>query len=108
LPDAADPKAKAADRRAELQARLRQTQQKRQQLVEALIPAAVRTELASTESRLAALEKEITDVQTASKVYSVLSIPPRPIHRLHRGDVEKPKELVGPGALSLLPGLPGE
>ncbi len=33
---------------------------------------------------------------------------PRPIHLLARGDIDKPLELVGPGALGRVPGLPGE
>jgi mono/diheme cytochrome c family protein len=33
---------------------------------------------------------------------------PRPVHLLTRGDINKPGELVGPGALSCLPGLAGE
>jgi hypothetical protein len=33
---------------------------------------------------------------------------PRPIHVLTRGDINNPGELVGPGALSYLPGLPGD
>ncbi len=33
---------------------------------------------------------------------------PRPIHVLARGDLAKPGELVGPGALSGIPGLPGD
>ena len=33
---------------------------------------------------------------------------PRPIHLLARGDLARPGELVGPGTLACLPGLPGE
>ncbi len=31
---------------------------------------------------------------------------PRPVHRLHRGDIRQPRELATPGALSFLPDLP--
>lgn len=33
---------------------------------------------------------------------------PRPIHRLARGDIRSPKELVAPGALSCVDGLPAQ
>ena len=33
---------------------------------------------------------------------------PRPIHLLTRGDINKPADLIGPGALRYLPGLPGD
>ncbi len=36
------------------------------------------------------------------------SAEPRPVHRLIRGDINRPDELVGPGALACLPGLPGD
>ena len=38
-------------------------------------------------------------------VYAIVPRPPRPIHELSRGDVEKPGVLLGPGALSCVPGL---
>ncbi len=43
--------------------------------------------------------------KAAQKVYAVLPRSPRPIHVLHRGDVERKGELVTPGALALVPGL---
>jgi hypothetical protein len=39
-------------------------------------------------------------------VYAVVSHPPRPIHELSRGDVQKPGALLGPGTLSCVSGLP--
>src|SRR5262249_14265591 len=41
----------------------------------------------------------------SGKVYAALPRPPRPIHVLHRGDVERKGEQVQPGGLSLLRGL---
>jgi Protein of unknown function (DUF1553)/Protein of unknown function (DUF1549)/Planctomycete cytochrome C len=41
----------------------------------------------------------------ARKVYAVLPRPPRPIHVLPRGDVERPGEPVEAGALACVPGL---
>jgi mono/diheme cytochrome c family protein len=108
LPDLTSPAAAAFRRHQELQFQMQQLRQKRQQLADALIPQAVRQELAALGDRLTRLDKQLQDAYGANKVYAVLPIPPRPIHRLHRGDVEKPKEQVGPGALSLIPGLPAE
>jgi hypothetical protein len=44
----------------------------------------------------------------SAKVYAVVPRAPRPIHVLHRGDVEKKRAPVGPGALALVPGLRSE
>ena len=33
-------------------------------------------------------------------------VAPRPVHRLHRGDIRQPRELAAPGAISCLPDLP--
>jgi hypothetical protein len=41
-------------------------------------------------------------------VYGLLSHEPRPIAVLHRGDVEQPREPVGPGALACVAGLEPE
>src|SRR4029077_5332220 len=51
------------------------------------------------------LAREAEALKTSTKVYAVLPIPPRPIHVLKRGDVERKGAAVSPGALSLLPGL---
>jgi hypothetical protein len=42
---------------------------------------------------------------STEKFYAVLPVKPRPIHLLHRGDVEQKGELVSPGALSLVKSL---
>jgi hypothetical protein len=65
-------------------------------------------ELAQTGAELAKLNARLKALADSTKVYAVVPRPPRPIHLLRRGDVEKKRELVGPGALALLPGLPGE
>jgi hypothetical protein len=41
----------------------------------------------------------------AGRVYAVLPTRPRPVHVLHRGDVERPRAAAAPGALSCVPGL---
>jgi hypothetical protein len=46
-----------------------------------------------------------TAPQAVPTVYTVLPHAPRPIHLLHRGNVEQPREAVGPGALSAVRGL---
>lgn len=40
-------------------------------------------------------------------VYALAAHEPRPIHRLHRGEIEQPRELVEPGALSAVAALGG-
>jgi hypothetical protein len=106
LPDLANPAvATVVKQQIALLARIQRVERQRRQLAEAHIPLHLRTELADLERRLTHLDKQTQEVQTAHKVFAVLPIPPRTIHRLHRGDVEKPRELVGPAALSLIPGL---
>ena len=41
-------------------------------------------------------------------VYAVQPHPPRPVAVLRRGEVEQPGEVVGPGTLACLPGLPAK
>jgi hypothetical protein len=53
-------------------------------------------------------DRQIEALRPNAAVYAVLPRAPRPIHILRRGDVERKGKLVGPGALSLLPGLPSE
>jgi hypothetical protein len=80
----------AADRKAALEAR---------------IDPQTRAELARAKAELAVLDARLKALKASALVYAVVPRPPRPIHVLHRGDVEKKRTLVGPGALSLVPGL---
>ena len=69
--------------------------------------------------RLAQLDAQLATLPIAEKmVYAVTrdfkpdgnfkpSLMPRPIHLLARGDLNKPQEPIGPGALSCQPSLPG-
>jgi hypothetical protein len=66
------------------------------------------TALARVRTDLAAVRRDIRAAGSLDLVYAVLPHAPRPIHVLHRGNVEQPGKSVGPGALSLLPGLPSE
>jgi hypothetical protein len=109
LPDLSDPKTAALVRqRDDLLIRLRQAEQKRRQLADTLIDPKTRAELARAGGDAAALEAQLKKLAESAKVYAVVPRPPRPIHVLRRGDVEKKRGLVGPGTLSLLPELPGE
>ena len=65
------------------------------------------------------IERELATLPAPQMVYAVTrdfpprgsfkpAPTPRPIHLLHRGDLNQPGERVGPGALSCVPGLPGE
>lgn len=106
LPDLSSPGNLAAiKQRNELLGKIQQGEVKRQQLAETLIDALTRQDFDKTKAALAKLDEQIRKVHSGNKVYSVLPIPPRPIHLLKRGDVEIKKELVFPAALSLIPGL---
>jgi hypothetical protein len=59
-------------------------------------------------AELDALNVRLKALAASPLVYAVVPRPPRPIHVLHRGDVEKKRALVGPGALALMPGLQPE
>ena len=67
-----------------------------------------RTELAGLEQRLVQLERELPSLPSATKVYAVVGEPSPVVHVLHRGDPERPREAVTPGALNCLSGLSGE
>jgi hypothetical protein len=98
----------AADRRQALQARIRNAEQARQALVDSLLTPSTKAALARIDAATAGLEQQLLALRPAASVYTVVPHPPRPIHVLRRGDVERKGKLVGPGTLSLLPGLPGE
>ncbi|MFO0969467.1 MAG: DUF1553 domain-containing protein [Gemmataceae bacterium] len=61
--------------------------------------------LAAFQMRQDGLAKDLEQLHSKSFAYTVLPRPPRPIHLLKRGDVEKKGELVLPVGLSLLKGL---
>jgi hypothetical protein len=89
LPDFNDP---AQKRRMELAARERE----RQELAEKLAGK----ELLAERARL---ERQLRE-RPAPQVYGVVSIPPRAIRVLRRGDVEQPREAVTPGGLACVVG----
>lgn len=67
----------------------------------------------NTKRRLAALPKPSQMVFAISHDFEKQNgfepaLVPRPIHLLHRGELTEPRELIGPAALSCLPGLPAD
>jgi hypothetical protein len=107
LPDPVDPQvATVYSGRAQLQEDLRKLDAERHRLADALLDIATRNELARTAAELASVTQAIAALPTAPQVYAVLPRVPRPIHLLSRGEVDKPREEVVPGALSCVVGLP--
>jgi hypothetical protein len=105
LPDLSAPgAAERLEQRRRLEAALRDGEKERQALVASLIPAPLRAEIARAEGRLAEVEKAIRMLAAAGQVYAVVSVLPRPIWVLRRGNVEQRREAVGPGALACVPG----
>jgi mono/diheme cytochrome c family protein len=91
--------------RAELQAHIAQAEGARQAAAEALVDPVTRAKLERTAAELASLDARLQALALGDLVYAPVPHAPRPIHVLHRGDVEQPREEVGPGALSCVPGL---
>src|SRR5262249_30804386 len=56
-------------------------------------------------AELVGLSKQLKEVAAQDQVYALLSHAPRPIRLLHRGNVEQPRDLIGPGTISAVPGL---
>jgi hypothetical protein len=105
LPNAGDAKGVAAFRaRLDLRDRMRSLEASRRSTAEALLGEESRADLARTDARLRAVAAEGKALQANAKVYAVRAIPPRPIHVLHRGDVEQLRELVSPGGLACVRG----
>ena len=107
LPDPFDPKVQESlTRRAALGTELKEAQQAREIRLDSLVPPEVKRELAQVSRSLADYEQIAKGLPAAEVVYTIKPIAPRPIQVLARGDVEQPREKVGPGALSCLTGLP--
>jgi hypothetical protein len=109
LPDRSDPKTAAAfDRRADLERRIARREQARAAIVRSLTDPHTQAGLTRVRAELAAVQREIATAGARDMVYAVLSHAPRSVRVLHRGNVEQPRQLVGAGALSLVPELPAE
>ena len=59
-------------------------------------------QLASLATEQEALEAKLKELSAKSKVYAGEFKPPEPTRRFHRGDPMQPREVVEPGALSLI------
>src|SRR5262249_45225770 len=106
LPDLANPKVAAVfKRRINLHHQIQEKERKCDALARRLVDAATRTELARVSAELVGLSKQLEEVAAQDQVYALLSHAARPIRLLHRGNVEQPRDLIGPGTLSAVPGL---
>jgi hypothetical protein len=109
LPDESDPRAaEVLKQRSALQEKLHALEMTRQAEADALIDPATRAELDRTAAELAALDAQLKGLATADLVYAPVPHAPRPVFVLRRGDVEQPRDEVGAGALSCVPGLDAE
>jgi hypothetical protein len=105
LPDRNDAKTGASVRkREELEDRIASAEARLRKLRDDLMDAGTREALARASSDVAAVDRELEALAKPAQVYAVVSVPPRPIHVLARGDVEKSGAAVGPGALACVPG----
>ncbi|MFO0870258.1 MAG: PSD1 and planctomycete cytochrome C domain-containing protein [Pirellulales bacterium] len=104
-----DPRAEARDLPPELEAALalpeaQRTDEQRAQLRRRFLATA--PELAAEHQAIERLRQQLPTAPTTLVFVERPSNAPRPTHRYHRGEFLQPKELVQPGVLSLLPGLP--
>jgi hypothetical protein len=109
LANFADPKIAASlALRSEIVQSLRRAEDQRSIAKDALTDASTKASLEEIEAGLKEVVAKRARLPRPNMVYSVLPREPRPIHILMRGEVEKPADPVGPGALSCLAGLPSE
>ncbi len=107
LADTSDAKTAAIEeQRAEIDRKLQAAIADRVTLQDALIDPPTRAGLLEAGAGLKELAEKRAKLAKAERVFSVLPRAPRPVHILARGEVEKPGEPVGPGALSCLAALP--
>jgi hypothetical protein len=91
--------------RIKLEADMQRTQTERRMLSDALIGADSKSELVHLAKELDSLQSQLATLKESMKVYAAVPISPRPIHVLHRGDVERKGDIALPGGLKLLKGL---
>jgi len=94
--------------RTDLIHRIAQRRRDRARLADALIPSELRSELEAARAEVDKSEQQLKAKPATESVYSVIPRPLRPIRLLNRGDVEQAGELIGPGALTCVPGLVSE
>jgi hypothetical protein len=95
----------ASQRRHDLQAKRRGAELPGHPADDSLLDNRLREALADAETRLAALEKQGKSLPVLDQIYAAVPHAPRPIHVLHRGDVERPREAVKAGPLSCVKGV---
>ncbi len=105
-------------RRKEIATRIAELNGERKKLAIALMKADARNKYQDLVDQLSQLNKEFEALPEPSYVYSAASYfkthgtftpawEPRPVHLLHKGSVEAPRELAKPGAVEAVPGLAG-
>jgi len=92
--------------RHDLLYQLLQAETERKRLADSLIDPTLRAERDATLAELKEIDELRQSLPMGNMVYAVQSHAPRPIAVLRRGEVEQPGEMVGPGTLACLPGLP--
>jgi uncharacterized protein DUF1553/uncharacterized protein DUF1549/F5/8 type C domain-containing protein len=95
---------KENNRRDELQSRQRTLNQQRAKAADALLNDATRKEREQLVAERNDIDAKLRALPPSPQVYAVVPRPPRSIHVLNRGDVEKPGDLASPGALTCVRG----
>ncbi|MBS1825022.1 MAG: DUF1549 domain-containing protein [Acidobacteria bacterium] len=113
-----EPKTPAeAEEKQRLLERVARDQKQRQELVDAIVGAETYARIDRLKAQVKAVDAELAALPKPEYVYAASrfferagnfrpSLEPRPVHLLGRGNVGAPGELMKPGALSALPGLP--
>jgi mono/diheme cytochrome c family protein len=105
--DRPGPADRLAGSRHDLLYRILQAEEERVRLADSLIDPGLRSAHDATFAELWEIDRQLQSLSQGELVYGIQPHPPRNIAVLRRGDVEQPGELVGPGTLSCLAGLPG-
>jgi hypothetical protein len=105
-----------SEKRTAFETEQSQLSNERQRLVDLLVDADTRHDLAQVESELSGIEQEIAALPPAQHVFAAAhefeatgsfkpATQPRTVFVLRRGEVNQPLHVAVPGALSCLPGL---
>jgi mono/diheme cytochrome c family protein len=104
-----------SQQKTDLQAKVKEGQSHRRDLVRSLLDPAARDKMDRLAPEIEAINKKLAALPKPRLVYAAASyfdrsgtfgpaLDPRPIHVLPRGNVETPGKLVGPGTLSCVQG----
>jgi mono/diheme cytochrome c family protein len=109
LPDVAAPAAAATlAHRQSLERDLDEQRAERARVAESLVPAELKQQIEAIDRQLTDLRKRLEKLEKGKQVYAVKSHEPREIHLLRRGDVKSPAEVLAPGSLGCVQGMPHE